>query len=111
MPPVACEICVYANEHGSWPTDHRGTHCRECHRSWSGKREVHCAACCLHFSADSVADKHYVRGQCLDPIDMLTRTAQNGDLLFRADQDARGQKIWRHGASLPVISKPRWAAE
>ena len=53
-----CSICRHAEDFGSWPTDHRGTHCRVCHRSWASLKESHCVVCHQHFSADSVADLH-----------------------------------------------------
>ena len=53
-----CSICRHAEDFGSWPTDHRGTHCRVCHRSWASLKESHCMVCHQHFSADSVADLH-----------------------------------------------------
>ena len=69
-PSPACEICDYADVHGSWPTSHRGTHCadfvegrarrlnRGCHRSWSSLIEAHCTVCHQHFSTDRVAERH-----------------------------------------------------
>ena len=58
-----CAICSYAELHGSWPPDHRGTHCRSCHRSWWRKSEAHCGAtpCCgAHFASVEAADLHLV---------------------------------------------------
>jgi hypothetical protein len=54
----SCPICAYAADHGSWPPDHVGTHCRDCHRSWRGLKEAHCAACHEHFSSPAAFDRH-----------------------------------------------------
>ncbi len=68
--PSACPICTFARVHGSWPPSHRGTHCRDCHRSWTAKRAVHCAfrdkaglRCCAHFASISAANLHWGSGK------------------------------------------------
>jgi len=81
-----------------------------CHRSWGGKRESHCPECHLHFSADSVADKHRARGVCLDAADLHNLVSKAGKPVLRVVDTPNGE-MWRFAASLPVISKPRWAAE
>lgn len=58
---MGCEICAHADEAGSWPQEllnDRGTHCRDCHRSWWSKVEAHCARCHLHFTSNAAADLH-----------------------------------------------------
>jgi len=67
---TTCHICTYASEHGSWPPDHHGTHCRICHRSWSSTSQAHCTVCCAHFTADSAAELHWLRGRHADPADV-----------------------------------------
>ena len=64
-----CEICEYASEHGSWPTDHRGTHCKGCHRSWTGLAQSHCTVCHRHFGSDAAGDAHWPGkgSECQDP--------------------------------------------
>lgn len=62
-----CDICAYALEHGSWPPDHRGTHCYGCHRSWTSLSQSHCAECHRHFGSDAAGDAHRRRDQCVDP--------------------------------------------
>ncbi len=66
-----CGVCVYASEHGSWPTDHRGTHCKDCHRSWVGKAESHCTVCHRHFGSEAAGDAHrpgrISKDNCEDP--------------------------------------------
>lgn len=118
-----CEICDYAEAEGWWGPGHRGTHCRFCHRGrpgawWTGRAEAHCVArledgsrCCLHFSRDSVAEKHRVDGRCLslsavvalrrptgEPVfDLQTRkSAESGDALVR-------RKDRRRSACLVVV--------
>ena len=77
-----CPICEHAAEFGSWPTDHKGTHCDHCHRSWASKAQSHCVAlqpdgshCCRHFGSDSAGDAHRKGGyqgggtpECVDPV-------------------------------------------
>lgn len=96
-----CRICVVALETGSWPVEHKGSHCPDCHRSWAGRRESHCPGCHAHFSADSVGDKHRRKGACLTREEMLTTQSEAGVPVFRVDTTPRGE-IWRHGATLTV---------
>jgi len=98
---VTCQICVHATEHGSWPPDHRGTHCLDCCRSWSGFREAHCVDCHQHFSSDILADKHRIGYECLTVEEMLETVSQNGKLVFR-QCDTRNGKIWRYAETLPT---------
>lgn len=70
---MTCSTCDYAREHGSWPIDHRGTHCgldprgNDCHRSWTGVAQSHCSECHRHFGSDSAGDAHRAKGPCRDP--------------------------------------------
>lgn len=64
---LPCEVCVYADEHGSWPPDHNGTHCEGCHRSWSSKSQSHCMVCHRHFGSNDAGDSHRVKGECRTP--------------------------------------------
>lgn len=63
----ACSVCDYADQHGWWGPDHRGTHCRACHRSWTSTREAHCAVCCAHFTGDTAFERHWPKGRHADP--------------------------------------------
>jgi len=54
-----CVVCAYARRHGAWPPDHRGTHCKRCHRSWTARGQAHCTVCCAHFSSDGTARLHW----------------------------------------------------
>ena len=63
MTEDTCEICEYGRAHACWPPEHKGTHCGDCHRSWTGTREAHCVVCHAHFTGDSVADLHWVKGK------------------------------------------------
>ena len=62
----ACSICAHADEHGWWGPDLREqgaeTHCRDCHRSWSGTTQAHCVVCHRHFTTDSAAAQHVKPG-------------------------------------------------
>lgn len=51
-----CELCAHADTHGSW--NQQGTHCRDCHRTWTSKSEAHCVRCHHHFSSHTAADLH-----------------------------------------------------
>jgi hypothetical protein len=64
---LACSVCEYAAEHHSWPASLRGTHCKGCHRTWSGKKEAHCTACHAHFSTPSNFDAHLSPRGCAEP--------------------------------------------
>ena len=66
-PPEPCAVCTYADRHGWWGPDHPGTHCRACHRSWTSTAQAHCVVCHAHFTADSAAKKHWIKGQHRDP--------------------------------------------
>jgi hypothetical protein len=97
----SCPVCAYAAAHGSWPPDHRGTHCPECGRSWAAKRQSHCALCHQSFSADSVGDKHRVDGKCLTSDEMRERVTNTGKPVFRMDTTRDGV-VWRGGQTLTV---------
>jgi hypothetical protein len=62
---TTCPTCSYADQHGWW--GHQGTHCRGCHRSWTSTAQAHCAVCCVHFTSDSAAERHWVKGRHADP--------------------------------------------
>jgi len=61
--PMSCPTCQYAHAHAAWPPDHRGTHCGGCHRSWTSRKEAHCARCCAHFASATAADAHWCDGK------------------------------------------------
>lgn len=92
-----CETCAYAEDHGWWGPDHRGTHCQDCHRSWTGMRESHCVECHLHFSTDSIGDKHRDRGQCLPISAMTSMRRRTGEPIFDLQSRASGLVVvwWR----------------
>ena len=96
---MSCSICSDSTQHGSWPSDHRGTHCWDCHRSWSGFREAHCTECHQHFSSDLLAERHRVGYQCSTVEDMLRTVTESGKLVFRLCDSPNG-KIWRYGETL-----------
>lgn len=58
--PMTCTPCENAETLGWWGPDHKGTHCRGCHRSWTGLGEGHCTVCHLHFGPGGQAwDVHF----------------------------------------------------
>lgn len=61
---TACTVCV---EHGRWPANHIGTHCRDCHDSWSSLNAAHTLCCHRTFKSNNAADLHLIRGVCTDP--------------------------------------------
>ncbi len=60
-----CPICAHARAHGAWGQP--GTHCRECHRSWTSTAQAHCTACHQQFGSNRIAEMHWVRGEHRDP--------------------------------------------
>lgn len=92
-----CRICAHAEKHGSWPPDHRGTHCEGCHRSWTGFREAHCTVCHLHFSSDGVAERHREGYRCLSLSDLTAMRRETGPPVFDLRRRASGLVVvwWR----------------
>jgi hypothetical protein len=104
-----CQICMYAVEHGSWPPDHKGSHCPGCGRSWQAKRQSHCTECHAHFAGDSAGDAHRVNGHCLTSDEMLQKRSKSGKVLFRVELSKDGE-IWRRGETMRLYSKPQYLA-
>ena len=80
---TGCEIC---------PDGYRPlAHCRDCHRTWKGYSQAHCASCCTHFTSDSAFDKHLASPKapedCYDP---ATLTKADGSPLFKLVQHVSG---------------------
>ncbi|HEY7822149.1 MAG TPA: hypothetical protein VIG24_04925 [Acidimicrobiia bacterium] len=91
-----CATCIHADKFGEWPTTHKGTHCRDCHRSWTSLKEAHCRVCHQHFSADSVADSH--EPYCTtDPTatvqSMQEATRRDGNPIFD-QRDRKHGPVW-----------------
>ena len=116
-----CSICAYAREHGSWPTDHRGTHCEFCHRSWTGERQGHCVnldsegrSCCLHFAGDRPGDLHLVPIEgpydpidgpdyrCLTAEELLAKAPTESGLHWWVDD----KNVWHYGTPRPMSTVP-----
>jgi hypothetical protein len=70
-PAGECPVCAHTSAHHWWGQD--GTHCRRCHRSWTGFREIHCCICCAHFSTPANLDLHKVGGRCVPPGDVVDK--------------------------------------
>jgi hypothetical protein len=62
-----CPICLYAKQHACWPPGHRGTHCKDCHVSWTGLARAHCVLCHQTFASNGVAAHHWKRGEHVHP--------------------------------------------
>lgn len=65
-----CHLCQHAVEHG-WYGMSRGSHCRDCGRTWTSMRQAHCstAGCHRHFSSPSTFDFHFGKaGEHRDPV-------------------------------------------
>jgi hypothetical protein len=89
-----CEICEYAKKHHGWPPALKGTHCSECHQSWTGFVRAHCVRCCETFSTDGVAQHHWTADGHRHPSEIAEFW-----------QDAGG--YWHHGGRRPAL--PKWA--
>lgn len=63
---VSCEVCRHDLEHG-WFGLKSGTHCRGCHRTWTGLKEAHCTACHELFGSVSTSDLHDPGMVCKPP--------------------------------------------
>lgn len=47
------------------------THCHDCGRKWTGRRECHCASCHNHFGSPSSFDRHFVAGRCMTAQELI----------------------------------------
>lgn len=63
--------------------------------------------CCLHFSADSVAEKHRVAGRCITAEELSELRKEDGTPVVRA-VGTPGGILWRGGESLSRKLKPSW---
>jgi hypothetical protein len=102
-----CLTCAYADRNGSWPTDHHGTHCRTCHRSWVSRAQVHCVLCHENFATHGVADLHWPRAGHVHPSEVpkldrhdeangpVWRTAQIGTITPSSDFFRRSRALER----------------
>jgi hypothetical protein len=103
-----CQPCDHAAREGWWGPGHRGTHCQDCHRSWTGYAEAHCAECHLHFSTDHVAAAHRVGDHCMTLSDLRAVRRESGSPVFDTRSRASGLVVvwWRDQASAQPSS---WA--
>jgi hypothetical protein len=79
-----CPVCSESPP-GAWPRWFRGTHCRRCHASWSGRTAAHATCCHRTFSSNNAADAHLVRGHCTDPAELKA---------FEQVERADGNRYW-----------------
>ena len=85
-----CPVCAHAQAHGWW--GQAGTHCRDCHRSWTSTVQVHCVVCHETFASDRVARLHWTKAGHLHP----------GTIAQLAGHDERHGLVWRRADG------PRW---
>lgn len=78
---MTCTVCEETDRVG-WLTQ-SGSHCRDCHRSWTSKKQAHCPTCCAHFSTPNLFDAHLLARGCQDP---ATVTRKDGTPRFRQDE-------------------------
>lgn len=77
-----CRVCAHSKSTGSFGLAGK-THCRDCHRTWSGTTQAHCVRCHQHFSCVRAADRHMVfadeldSGYCLHPSDVLNKREEH----------------------------------
>lgn len=95
-----CAPCAFAAVHYWFGPDHKGAHCRDCHRSWTGLSEVHCHLCHEHFSAGSTADLAHPNWRsdgpsCVPPGSVFTKA---GVARLRLAESINGP-IWRQNGS------------
>ena len=81
---MTCRVCDESTR-GAWPRWFHGTHCRDCHQSWTSKTAAHSLCCHRTFSSNDAADRHLVRGVCTDPA-----TITRFQLISRPD----GNQYW-----------------
>ena len=91
----SCAICAYAEDYGSWPPEHKGTHCSHCHASWTGLVMAHCVVCHQTFASNGTADLHWSGERHIDP--GLVCNADGTPKLKRYDDG-----VWHL-----VVTKPR----
>jgi RNA polymerase subunit RPABC4/transcription elongation factor Spt4 len=72
-----CPVCAFAAEHHYWPMP--GTHCKDCHRSWTSLSQAHCITCHEQFATNGVSDRHWIKGHHIHP----SFIAEAGDLVLR----------------------------
>jgi hypothetical protein len=96
---LTCAACVHAAAHGWWGPGVRGTHCPECHRSWSSPVQVHCVVCHEQFATDNVARLHWTRTGHVHPatVDRL------------APHHERDGVVWRRTGGRPERPEVAWA--
>jgi hypothetical protein len=69
-----------------WPDPH----CPDCHRTWYGLEECHCASCHEHFSSDTVFLAHQTEDACRDP----GRLAKTDGTALLKQVERKGGPVW-----------------
>lgn len=91
-----CDVCAYAAEHGWWGPDFMGTHCRNCHRSWTGKTESHCASCHESFTSVEPFDIHleHCTGDPATTRERLADLSRSDGNPLLALRERKGGPVW-----------------
>lgn len=71
-----CSTCDYADVHAHWPMP--GTHCRDCHRSWTGTGQAHCTICHEQFASNGVSDRHWTKSGHVQPSEVDSLVVSDG---------------------------------
>jgi hypothetical protein len=103
---VRCDVCAYADEHGSWADVIPGlTHCRRCCGSWPQASELqHCVGCCRTFTNVAAAELHcrYPDPEgpktCRDPATIVDRQGRPKLVV--------STRVWRTGTTVTVWTRP-----
>lgn len=97
MTLVNCEPCEHASLHGWWGSSIAGTHCRGCHRSWTGLAEGHCMVCHLHFGKGDDAWNAHLDGERHRTLAELTGLlTEAGKPRFKVVDRASGPAVLRY---------------
>jgi hypothetical protein len=86
-----CEVCATTLALG-WLGDSGMSHCRSCHRTWTGQNAGHCTRCHRHFASESAFRYHQRIGPplvCVPP----------------------EQLVDSHGDSRLALKETRWGSE
>jgi hypothetical protein len=94
---MTCVPCSNAEIRGWWGPDHKGTHCRDCHRSWTGTTQVHCVGCHEHFTSARAFDAHltHCAPDARETLPVAVRNDGNPVFVLRDLNDGPAWSLWR----------------
>lgn len=71
-----CRICEFADREGYWGQP--GTHCRDCHLSWTSSSQIHCVQCHRQFHSPAALQAHQPVGlKCINPAEHAVFAARS----------------------------------